>query len=221
MSTHHLSDRFRGFCPVVVDVETSGLDPKKNALLEVGVVTLKMDEHGLLHPDTEASWHVEPFAHAVFDEEAMRITGINPFHPFRFAIPESEAMEQFFNFVNQAKKQSKCTRAVLVGQNAWFDLHMVQAAATRVGHKKNPFHPFTCFDTATLSGLVYGHTVLSKALGHAGIDYDSEQAHSALYDARVTANLFCTIVNRWKDFGGWPLKGLNETHEAEADDQNL
>jgi len=39
----------------------------------------------------------------------------------------------------------------------------------------------------------------------AGIDFDNKKAHSAVYDTEKTAELFCMIVNRWKDMGGWDL----------------
>ena len=40
---------------------------------------------------------------------------------------------------------------------------------------------------------------LAKAAKAAGIEFDSGQAHSAIYDAERTADLFCNIVNRWRD----------------------
>ncbi|MGR9074041.1 MAG: hypothetical protein ACU833_13340, partial [Gammaproteobacteria bacterium] len=66
------------------------------------------------------------------------------------------------------------------------------------------------FDTATLGGLVYGQTVLSKAVQKAGLDWDNAKAHSALYDAEQTAELFCRIVNRWKR-----LETLERKHREE------
>lgn len=200
----NIKERFRGFCPIIVDVETSGLDPKKHALLELAAVSLRIDGNGCVHPDKTAHWHVLPFEDAKFDDEAMRIHGIKPHHPFRFAVPESQAIQELCSFVKNSNKAHHCQRAVLVGHNAWFDLHMMQAAFSRVGEKKSPFHLFTCFDTATLAGFCLGQTVLSKALHAAGIAYHAEQAHSAQYDAQVTARLFCALVNRWKELGGWP-----------------
>jgi ribonuclease T len=99
--------------------------------------------------------------------------------------------------VRAAIKATGCARAVLVGHNAHFDLGFLNAAVQRTGHKRNPFHPFSCFDTATLGGLAYGQTVLSRAVQAAGFEWDADAAHSAVYDAERTAALFCTIVNRW------------------------
>ena len=79
------------------------------------------------------------------------------------------------------------------------------AASERNKIKRIPFHPFATFDTATLSGLVYGQTVLAKACKVAGMDFNDRRAHSALYDTQKTAELFCCIVNKWKALGGWPI----------------
>ena len=35
-----IKHRFRGFLPVIVDVETAGIDPQKNALLEMCIVLI-------------------------------------------------------------------------------------------------------------------------------------------------------------------------------------
>lgn len=78
-------------------------------------------------------------------------------------------------------------------------------ATERVGLKRNPFHPFSFFDTSTLAGLAFGHTVLARACALANIPFDNAEAHSAEYDATKTAELFCLIVNRWQSLGGWTL----------------
>lgn len=196
--------RFRGFLPVVIDVETGGFDSKKDALLEIAAVFVEMDEHGLLYPGATLSHHIIPFEGANLDPQALEFNKIDPFHPFRFAISEQEALMELFNAIHTVLSRTNCRRAVLVGHNAWFDLGFVMAMAKRCKYKKVPFHGFTSFDTATLSGLVYGQTVLAKALKAAEISYDVAQAHSALYDAKCTAELFCEIVNQFHYIGGWP-----------------
>jgi ribonuclease T len=103
--------------------------------------------------------------------------------------------------IRRAMRDTECTRAVLVGHNAYFDLNFVNAAIARAGIKRNPFHPFSSFDTATLSGVAYGQTVLAKALYAAGIPWDANEAHSALYDAQRTAELFCAICNKFASVG--------------------
>jgi ribonuclease T len=96
-------------------------------------------------------------------------------------------------------KDHNCTRAVLTGHNAFFDLNFVNAAVARTDFKRNPFHPFSCFDTATLAGVALGQTVLAKALQVARIPFDNDEAHSALYDAQKTAELFCYVCNMFRE----------------------
>jgi ribonuclease T len=191
-----MAERFRGFLPVIVDVETGGFDAERDALLEIAAVTVGMDQEGNLYPHPAVSTHVEPFPGANIDPRALEITGIDPDNPLRGALEERPALDHIFQAVRQAVRENECQRAILVGHNAAFDLGFLNAAVRRVGHKRNPFHPFSCFDTATLSGLAYGQTVLSKAVLAAGYTFDSREAHSAVYDAERTALLFCRIVNR-------------------------
>lgn len=197
IQTPEMKKRFRGFLPVVVDVETGGVRPNSDALLEIAAITLTFNEAGNLQPDETFHYHVKPFEGARIDPEALKINGIDPHHPFRFAIDEKEALEKIFTPIKAAIKDKNCQRAVLVGHNAWFDLSFVQAAADRT-KIKSPFHKFTSFDTATLSALVYGETILAKALRAARIKFDHKEAHSAKYDTEKTAELFCKIVNTWK-----------------------
>jgi ribonuclease T len=200
---HLMSERFRGFLPVVIDVETGGFIASTDAILEVAATTVRMDENGLLQVHRTYDFHVQPFAGANIEQSALDFTGIDPYHPFREAVAEQVALEELFSIVRKEVRDQKCTRAILVGHNAHFDAGFINAAAARCDIKRNPFHPFSYFDTATLSGLAYGQTVLAKACVEAGITFDNSEAHSAAYDAERTAELFCEIVNRWKESGGW------------------
>ncbi len=194
-----LARRFRGYLPIIVDIETSGFCPTENALLEIAAVIPEMDENGRLRlAETHAS-HVHPFPGAKMEPSALSFNKIDPYHPFRFAMDEKEALKKIFQPIRAAVKRQGCTRAILVGHNPAFDIGFLNAAVERSGVRNNPFHPFSTFDTATLSGLAYGQTVLAKAVQAAGLEWDASQAHSAIYDAEQTARLFCTIVNRWKD----------------------
>ena len=193
-----IADRFRGFLPVVVDVETAGFDPKSNALLEVAAVAVAMDPDGRIRPQEPIHYHIEPFPGAQLDQRALDFTGIDPYHPFRLARAEDDALAEFFDRIKQWVKAAGCTRAILVGHNPFFDLGFVKAAAERC-RLKHPFHSFSSFDTATLAGLAYGQTVLARAVQAAGLEWDEREAHSALYDTERTAELFCAIVNRWRE----------------------
>lgn len=194
-----MNKRFRGFLPVVVDVETAGLDAEKHALLEMCVVLLEYTKDKKMTVGASAFEHVLPFDGALLDAESLAFNGIDPFQPLRLAVDEKQALTRLFDPIWRALEVSKCTRAVLVGHNAWFDLAFVNAAAKRTGIK-SPFHRFTSFDTATLAGVHYGQTVLAKAMKVARIPFDANEAHSAIYDAEKTAALFCEIINTWQPF---------------------
>ncbi|MEY0336441.1 ribonuclease T [Providencia stuartii] len=199
-----LVSRFRGYYPVVIDVETGGFNAKTDGLLEIAAITLKMDKDGWLSPDETLHFHVEPFEGANLEPAALAFTGIDPTNPLRGAVSEYEALHAIFKMVRKGMKATDCNRAIIVAHNATFDHSFVMNAAERAGLKRNPFHPFATFDTATLSGLVFGQTILAKACVAAGIPFDGKQAHGALYDTNRTALLFCELVNKWKKLGGWP-----------------
>jgi ribonuclease T len=192
-----MSRRFRGFLPVIIDVETGGFNAQTDALLEIAAVTLNLDESGIIRPEHTISTHVKPFPGANIEAKALEFNGIRPDSPLRAARDERDALNHLFGPIRQAVKVHGCTRAILVGHNAFFDLSFLNAAVERTGIKRNPFHPFSNFDTVTLGGLAYGQTVLAKAAEAAGIRWDAKEAHSAVYDAERTAELFCKVVNRW------------------------
>ncbi len=192
-----MSRRFRGYLPVVVDVETGGFDASRHALLELAAVPLELDDQGLLIPGQTHAAHVVPAEGTQIDPKSLEVTGIRLDHPFRLAKAEKDALEHVFAPIRAALKKHNCQRAILVGHNAHFDLGFINAAVARSGHKRNPFHPFSVFDTVTLGGVAFGQTVLARAVPAAGIEFDASQAHSAVYDTEKTAELFCHIANQW------------------------
>jgi ribonuclease T len=192
-----MAERFRGYLPVVVDVETGGFDWNRHALLEIAVVPIDLDANGALTCSDTASAHLVPAPGTEIDPKSLEVTGIQLDHPFRLAKPEKEALDHVFAAVRAAVRKHHCQRAILVGHNAHFDLNFLNAAVARVQHKRNPFHPFSVFDTVTLAGIAYGQTVLARAVQAAGMHWNSADAHSAVYDAERTAELFCRIANAW------------------------
>ncbi|MCF2909926.1 MULTISPECIES: ribonuclease T [Pseudoalteromonas] len=208
--------RFRGFFPVVIDVETAGFNKDTDALLEIAVSMLKMDEQGLLSLDHTVHFHVAPFEGANIEQSAIDFNGIDPFSALRGAVAEEEAIKEICKAVRKAQKAAGCQRSVVVAHNAAFDHGFLNAAIERCKIKRTPFHPFVSFDTTSLAGLALGQTVLAKACRTAGIEFDNSQAHSALYDTERTAELFCHIVNKWQALGGWPLPEGDEPSDDET-----
>jgi len=198
-STPRINERFRGFLPVIIDVETAGFNPQTDALLEVAAVLVRMDDKGFLYRANTYASHIQPFPGANLDEDSLAFNGIDPHHPFRDAMDEKTGLEKVFEPIRREVKNTDCSRAILVGHNPFFDLGFIKAAVERTG-VKNPFHAFSTFDTATLGGLAYGQTVLARAVQAADMDWSHTEAHSAIYDAEKTADLFCTIVNTWQGF---------------------
>ena len=208
-----MKERFRGFLPVIVDVETGGFNASTDALLEVAATLVTLQPDGRLEPGETLSFNVEPFEGANIEASALEFTGIDPENPLRDALPEAIALGEVFSRVRREVRETGCNRAILVGHNAHFDAGFLNAATARCDLKRNPFHPFSHFDTATLSGLAFGHTVLAQACKRADIEFSNSDAHSASYDAQKTAELFCRIVNQWQRLGGWQWPAPPEVPE--------
>ena len=143
-----IADRFRGFLPVVVDVETGGFNCKTDALLEIAAVLIDPQEDGTLLRGETIRYHVKPFEGANMEPASLAINKIDPDHPLRPAIDERDALQRIFREVRRAVRESGCSRAILVGHNASFDLGFLNEAVARSAIKRNPFHPFSSFDTA-------------------------------------------------------------------------
>ena len=193
-----MANRFRGFLPVVVDVETGGFNAQTDALLEIAAVLLKLDDSGEICRSETVRYHVKAFEGANIEAASLAVNGIDPDHPLRPALDEKDALGRVFKEVRRGVSENNCSRAILVGHNSSFDLGFLNKAVERAGIKRNPFHPFSSFDTATLCGVALGQTVLSRAVKAAGFEWDDDSAHSAAYDAEITADVFCEIVNRFR-----------------------
>ncbi|QJC36009.1 ribonuclease T [Enterobacteriaceae endosymbiont of Donacia cincticornis] len=199
-----LSSRFRGFYPVVIDIETSGFNFKYNAILEISLITLKMN-NGWLQKNKTLHFHVLPFKGSRISPDALAFNGINIHTSLRGAITEIEVLKIIFKKITKDLKKNKCKKAVVVAHNASFDHSFLMESIKRNKMEiNNPFHSFVIFDTTSMCSLILGQTVLAKSCHKIGISFDSNRAHSALYDANRTAELFCKLVNNWKIKGGWP-----------------
>lgn len=201
---YQMRDRFRTFLPVVVDVETGGFNASTDALLEVCMITLQINEKGELIPKEQFSVNIRPFPNSNIERANIDFLGIDPFDESRNLVDEDPAMRPMFKAIAKEVKAQACTKAILVGHNGSFDLRFLNAVAARINYKRNPFHPFSVIDTASLGALVIGQTVLSRACLASGISFREEHAHSAIYDTQKECELFCSMYNKFTRFAGLP-----------------
>ena len=191
-----LKNRFRKYLPVVVDIETGGFDPELNAILEIAITLIEENDNKFVVGETHRH-HIIPFKNSIIEKESLEFTKIKLDHPLRNAIDEKDALNDIFKIINKVKNKYECSRAILVGHNAHFDNSFLDAAIKRNNIKRTPFHKFSVIDTVSLGVLATGQTVLARICDKLEIDYDNDQAHSAAYDALVTAKVFCSIVNSY------------------------
>jgi ribonuclease T len=191
-----LKDRFRKFLPVVVDLETGGFDSKKNAILEIAIQLIDEEKSSLVLGES-IRFHIEPFEGLNVDKDALEFLKLDLNHPLRSAVEEKIALNEIFKIINIQKSKYECSRAILVGHNAFFDHSFLLEACIRNNVKKSPFHPFSLIDTVSLGVLATKQTVLARICKELEIPYNNEEAHSAAYDAMVTAQVFCKIINEF------------------------
>ena len=194
-----LKDRFRKFLPVIVDLETGGFDPKKNAILEIAIQLIDENNSKLILGDSHR-YHIKPFEGLKVDKEALEFLRLDLNHPLRSAVDEEYALKELFKIINKHKSKYECSRAILVGHNAFFDHSFLNEACNRNNIKNSPFHPFSLIDTVSLGVLATQQTVLARVCKELDISYINEEAHSAAYDAEVTAQVFCKIINDYDSF---------------------
>ena len=194
-----LKDRFRKFLPVIVDLETGGFDSKKNAILEIAIQLIDEEDSKLVLGDSHR-YHIKPFEGLKVDKEALEFLRLDLNHPLRSAVEEKYALRESFKIINKHKSKYECSRAILVGHNAFFDHSFLSEACYRNNIKKSPFHPFSLIDTVSLGVLATQQTVLARVCKELDISYVNEEAHSAAYDAEVTAQVFCKIINDYDSF---------------------
>ena len=87
-----MEGRFRGYLPVIVDIETGGFNASTDAILEIGAVIPCFNAAGELETEQTFFQRIVPFEGANLEEAALKFTGIDPFHPLRIARPEKECL---------------------------------------------------------------------------------------------------------------------------------
>lgn len=190
-----MEERFDGYYPIVIDIETGGLDKNSHPILQIGAVALSFNKEGKMIPYSECKINLHPTRDTTCHPHSLAIHGINPYDLQRKAVAPALALTALCKFVRQAQRAHGCRRSLIVGHNVSFDAQFIHTYIEKYKVKRSPFHPFVNFDTTSIAGLLTGSTKLLEAVQRLGITYDSEQAHDALYDAYITAQLFCKSTN--------------------------
>jgi ribonuclease T len=192
-----IDSRFRGFLPVVVDLETGGLDATQSAILELAYSIPERAPDGRWRAGPVRDFQIAPFSGAVISDASLKLTGINLDDPRRAPQSEAKVFATLQADIAHALTVTGCKRAILVGHNTHFDLHFLLAMGRRLGVSESPFHPFCVLDTVTLGVLLYGHTVLARCVPAAGLEFVNRDAHSAAYDCLKTSELFVAVLNQY------------------------
>lgn len=125
---------------LVIDVEASGLDPRKHAILSIGGVELE-------NPSNQFYGSARVWDGAEIDDEALAVNG---FSREEVTDPSKQSQEVLLRaFLGWAKRADDCTMA---GHNFAMDLYYLKFSAEREG--LNFFPPKRTLDTHS---LVYMH----------------------------------------------------------------
>lgn len=163
----------------VIDVETTGLDPEVDRILQVAAVVV--DESGHVVDSFETV--VKPESPSEYQHGAEHVHGITR-DEVQNGMPLRAAIE---------KLKQISTNAVFTAHNARFDLGFLSAEASRVGTE---WTVESVVDTLHLSRALdssreYSHR-LTDLCERYGIERD--RAHNALSDARATAELLPKLL---------------------------
>ncbi|MEY8337181.1 PolC-type DNA polymerase III [Lachnospiraceae bacterium 62-35] len=174
---------------VVFDLETTGLSPEKNRIIEIGGVKVEKGRitdrfSTFVNPDVPIPYEIE------------KLTGINDNMVLSAPMIE-QALPEFLDF---------CKDAVLVGHNASFDVGFIAYNCRRQGISFSP----TVVDTVALAQMLlpglnrYKLDMVAKALGISLLNH-----HRAVDDAKATAEIFLKFVEKLKGMDILDLAALN------------
>lgn len=178
-----------------IDVETSGLDPRKNAVLQLA---------GTLEDDSRSenfNYFIKPFPTDIVDAKALEVNKLNPneekFKEPRFVYDDFTYM--LSTFVNKFDKKDKM---FFVGYNShFFDMPFVREFFSKCGNKYfGSYFFFPSLDIMVMAQFKLMkqrhlmkdfklHTVAKEL----GITVEEEQLHDAMYDIRLTKEIFLKL----------------------------
>jgi DNA polymerase III epsilon subunit-like protein len=179
-----------------MDVETTGLDPKINGVIQIALIA-EIDGE----VQDEVTWKVKPYPTDKVEEKALQVSGVTSDELATFADPKDilGAMRIFLGkFVEQYDRTDKFTP---VGYNVRFDMDFLKAWFEKGGDKY--FGSWFCWQSVDPLALCYwlrytGKLILpdyklTTVCEHFGVAL-GDAAHDALADIRATRELTKLLV---------------------------
>ena len=176
---------------VFIDIETTGLDPHKNEIIEVAALRVQQDWSNPESPVfTELGSYtakIKPIHLEHADPVALRVNGYIA-SEWKNAVPLSEALTELMRLANGA---------IMVAHNVAFDSEFLNAKFAELGIV-NTMH-YHRIDTVSMAYAVLRNTPkverysLVELCKYFGIDYMN--AHSAMPDVYADFALFKKLVS--------------------------
>ena len=192
---------------VYIDTETTGFDPKKNALIQIGFI---YEEDGKVIG--RKTYNIKPWEGCEWNPDAIEKTGITP----EIAATYQDSKEAFNHFTRVLGKYinryDKADKAFFVGYNAKFDEEFIRDWFIRnaeterdkqFGNGYGCFFWTPCVDVMQFalfrtmgSRASFPNFQLGTVCQALGIEFNEEDAHDALYDITKTRELLLKLKSK-------------------------
>ena len=175
-----------------IDTETGGLDPLRHSLLSIGLVVWEnleiLDEKEILIND----------GRLIATDEALSINGIDLDDHAKHALDPASAIVELNSFVRLHYNAGELI--TLAGHNVCFDISFLKHFLHDNNIQFGRLFSHRSIDTSSILYYLYLSGKLkvkaissSEAFEHFGITVEGR--HTALGDARATAQLFSLLIN--------------------------
>jgi len=181
---------------IVVDVETSGVDPQKHSLLSIGAIDFENPKN-LFYAECKV------FERAHIDQKALEINGMTKEQiTDQNKKTDKEILEDFIEWTKTTPEDT------IAGQNPSFDRDFLMATAYRY-HVNWPF----AYRTIDLHSVAYSHLIQNgknppTEKEHSKIDLDyiatycgielKRGAHNAMEDTLIEAECLSRLIHNHK-----------------------
>ncbi len=191
---------------IIVDVETTGIDPKKNSIVSIGALDF-------LNPENQFYQECRIWDGAEIIKEALEING---FSEEEIKDPKKKTLEEAIK--NFLEWTIKIEEKVLAGENPSFDRNFLKTSAQRFGIDWMP--NYRTIDLHSLCYVHYlrrelkppmkdGYTDLNadKIFKYTGLSKEPKP-HNALIGAKMEAEALSRLIygkNLLKEFEEYPI----------------